>query len=228
MKRNRVYLVRHGENQANLTKELSCRVVDYPLTPKGILQAQQTAEYFTQQEVWAVYASPLKRARQTAEIIAGRLGLQVEVREAFRELDVGHLETMDDREAAWRMHFQVIGDWKNGHPETRFPGGEDYFSAAGRMRRGVERALEGADGQGVLIAGHGGLFITSLTDLCPGVDFAAVSRMEIHNCAVAEIEMRRENGRWEGKLVRWADHSHLYGPAAELVSGLPGERGHDD
>ena len=40
---NRIYLVRHGENRANLTKEFSYRLVDYPLTEKGILQAQQTA-----------------------------------------------------------------------------------------------------------------------------------------------------------------------------------------
>jgi broad specificity phosphatase PhoE len=41
-----LYLVRHGENLANITKEFSYRAVDYPLTPKGILQAEQTAEYF--------------------------------------------------------------------------------------------------------------------------------------------------------------------------------------
>jgi probable phosphoglycerate mutase len=33
---NTIYLVRHGENPANLTKEFSCRHVDYPLTEKGI------------------------------------------------------------------------------------------------------------------------------------------------------------------------------------------------
>ena len=40
----RVFLIRHGENQANLTKEFSYRLVDYPLNAKGILQARQTAE----------------------------------------------------------------------------------------------------------------------------------------------------------------------------------------
>ena len=40
---NHLYLVRHGENVANLTKEFSCCKVDYSLTAKGVLQAQQTA-----------------------------------------------------------------------------------------------------------------------------------------------------------------------------------------
>lgn len=39
---NIIYLVRHGENKANLTKEFSYKKVDYPLTPKGVIQAQQT------------------------------------------------------------------------------------------------------------------------------------------------------------------------------------------
>ncbi len=42
----KIYLVRHGENVANLTKEFSHRKVDHSLTPKGRLQAKQTAAYF--------------------------------------------------------------------------------------------------------------------------------------------------------------------------------------
>lgn len=225
MNSNKIYLVRHGENRANLTKELSCRVVDYPLTPKGELQAAQTAEYFRRQEVHAVYASPLKRARQTAEIIAHRLGLRVGVMEAFRELDVGQLEVMDDRQESWRIHDEVIRDWLDGHPESQFPGGEDYFSASGRMRKGIETIMQSRSRQGILVVGHGGLFITSLTDLCPGVDFAAVIQQQIHNCSIGEIDMKLENGIWLGELVRWADHRHLYGEAADVVSGLPGGDG---
>ncbi len=81
---NTIYLIRHGENKANLTREFSCKKVDYPLTPKGIIQAQQTAEYFRDKHIDEIYASPLKRARETAEIIAEALGLKVVVMEQFR------------------------------------------------------------------------------------------------------------------------------------------------
>ena len=59
---NTLYLVRHGENRANLTKQFSYKTVDYPLTPKGVLQAQQTAEFFQDKQIDEIYASPLKRA----------------------------------------------------------------------------------------------------------------------------------------------------------------------
>ena len=61
---NTIYLVRHGENRANLTKEFSYKVVDYSLTPKGALQAQQTAQFFQDKQIHEVYTSPLKRAPQ--------------------------------------------------------------------------------------------------------------------------------------------------------------------
>ena len=87
---NRLYLVRHGENMANLTKEFSYRHVDYSLTPKGVLQAQQTAAYFTDKHIHEIYTSPLKRAVETADIIpqlvAGIVGKGGEImRVALRE-----------------------------------------------------------------------------------------------------------------------------------------------
>ena len=90
-KKLQLYLVRHGENPANVTKRFSFRAVDEGLTGKGILQAQQTADFFRSlahsREGWLgqmVVASPLKRAIETATIIANELELGVSVKEAFR------------------------------------------------------------------------------------------------------------------------------------------------
>ena len=49
-----LYLVRHAENQANLTKEFSHRLVDDALRPKGRLQAEQTAAFFADRQVAAI------------------------------------------------------------------------------------------------------------------------------------------------------------------------------
>src|SRR5437588_12038201 len=89
---NKVYLVRHGENPANLTREFSHRRVDYSLTPRGIEQARQTAEFFRKGRVDELYSSPLKRALETAQIIAGAVDRPITVVEEFRELNVGRLE----------------------------------------------------------------------------------------------------------------------------------------
>ena len=121
---NTIYLVRHGENKANLTKEFSYRLVDYPLTDKGVLQAQQTAEYFQDKAIHEVYASPLKRAVQTAEIIGAALKVEPKVIEPFREINVGALERIPPSAQTWRIHNGIIQNWRQGNYELAFPGGK--------------------------------------------------------------------------------------------------------
>src|SRR6476620_4584791 len=106
----RLYLVRHGENLANITKEFSYRAVDYPLTPKGVLQAEQTAEYFVNRDVDAIYTSPLLRARQTAEILARRIVVPVHLREELREISVGSLEGASTPEN-WALYHRISAAW---------------------------------------------------------------------------------------------------------------------
>jgi broad specificity phosphatase PhoE len=219
----RVYLLRHAENLANLTKEFSCRKVDYPLTAKGVLQAQQTAQYFLDKQIEAIYASPLRRAQQTAEIIAAQLHFPVTVMENFREVDVGDLENGPPSAEKWEYHNALIMDWMNGHPERRFPGGEDYFDLWGRMRDGLQTILRQWDKGNLLIVGHGGIFSFTLLEYCP-VDRHWLFRQDNPNCSISEILLEEDNGKLQGQLVSWADASHLSGEAARLVSPLPDEK----
>ncbi len=218
---NRLYLVRHGENPANITKEFSSRYVDYSLTPKGILQAQQTAEYFVDKRIDAVYASPLKRARETAEIIGARLGLPVAVMDNFREVDVGELESRPPTRENWAAHNAIVECWMRGQPEAEFPGGDHYVRLWSRMRAGVERIAAGGDGRNLVVVAHGGIFTFTLKDLCHNVDVDWLFGQQNHNCSITEILVDHRDGRLEGELVDWASCAHLHGAAALLVPGIP-------
>jgi broad specificity phosphatase PhoE len=218
---NRIYLVRHGENRANLTKEFSFRLVDYPLTEKGRLQAAQTASFFRDKQIHAVYSSPLKRASETAQDIAAALNLPVTILEQFREVNVGLLEQQPPTTEAWEEHNQVIGAWFTGDPERRFPGGENYYELLARMQAGLAQVLDGLQDHNLVIVGHGGIFTFTLPHFCPQVTPEDLRYVENHNCSITEILMHNENGRLQGELIRYAYHQHLSGEAAELVSGLP-------
>jgi broad specificity phosphatase PhoE len=219
----RVYLVRHGENKANITKEFSSRKVDYPLTPKGRLQAEQTAAVFKKQNIHAIFSSPLKRAVETAVIIAKELNLEVTVLENFRELDVGDLEDMPPTTETWQIHYDVIKDWLSGKLDSSFPNGENYFQAFQRMIDGLEQVVDQMEGKNVLISGHGGIFFTVMGELCPHVNILELIQKINHNCSITEIMIAWENGKLVGELVSWADVSHLHGDAADLVLGFPEE-----
>lgn len=75
----RVYMVRHGETDWNLDGRVQGRE-DIPINNNGIKQAIDTAGAFHDKNIELIITSPLIRARKTAEIIADKLGGQVEVK----------------------------------------------------------------------------------------------------------------------------------------------------
>ncbi|HUX39096.1 MAG TPA: histidine phosphatase family protein [Rectinemataceae bacterium] len=218
---NSVFLVRHGENRANITKELSHRHVDYPLTEKGRLQAEQTARHFAALKVDEVYSSPLKRALETAEAIAGGRGDRVRVLEEFREVNVGSLELAPDLDGSWRLYKEIVLGWLAGARERSFPDGENMVDLVERFRRGIAKVLAGKTDRNIVIVGHGGIFTFCVPEICDVGDRRRFFATESSNCAIGELGISMEDGEIRGKLRRWADVGHLHGEAADFVSAMP-------
>jgi len=218
---NRIYFVRHGENMANLTKEMSYKKVDYPLTDKGFLQSQQTADYLAALPVQAVYSSPLKRAAQTASMIAARTGLTIQIEEDLREVNVGRLEGQPVTARLWEEHNAVIYAWIAGQPQISFPDGENQYQLARRFSKVLQRILmEGSDRQ-VVVVGHGGLFTFGLPMACPGPMSDRIYDIPNHNCSISTLDLSWEGDHFEGHLHNWAYVGHLSGAAADFVHGYP-------
>src|SRR5581483_4897817 len=127
---------------ANLRSEFSYKLVDYSLTPKGQLQALQTAEYFRDKQIHEIYSSPLKRTRETAAIIAQTLDLPVTILEEFREVNVGALERQPPTIENWELHDRIVAEWFFGRHEVSFPEGENYLTLLQRMRSGLCQVLQ--------------------------------------------------------------------------------------
>lgn len=208
---NRLYLTRHGENQANLTNEFSYKRVDYPLTQKGMLQALQTAIFFRNKRIDAIFSSPLKRAIQTGTIIGQTLNLGITVIENFREVNVGELEVFPSLKDAWKLHNQIFEDWLSGRPEARFPGGEDYFSLIKRVQSGVMQIVANHKGKHFVIVGHAGIFTATIKDLCRNVDIEAIRRQEKQNCSITTVDAFLDPYNiLRAELKNWASTTHLY------------------
>ena len=206
---------------ANITKEFSHKLIDYPLTPKGSLQARQTADYFKNKNIHGIFASPLKRAIETAEIIAHVLDLGITVVENFREINVGTLEGQAVSEENWETYLSIIYGWYDGNHGARFPGGEDYSELLDRMKKGFKQVIKNNTGKNIIIVGHGGIFVATIKDICQNADINELRQLENHNCSISTMNIGLDNGQVTGELLTWASASHLHGKAAELVSGLP-------
>lgn len=207
---NTIYYVRHGENPANLTREFSYKKIDYPLNAQGVEQAQQTAAYFQDKPIAAIYSSPLKRALQTAQIIAQPLQLPVLVREQFRELNVGLLEDQPPTAETWAIHDRIFADWFSGKTDACFPGGEDHTALLQRMREGLQEALSDRTDQRIIVVGHGGILTACLCYLCNNIDLREVIGVHIPNCAITSFEVaEQQKGQLRGRLIALATCHHL-------------------
>lgn len=208
---NTLYLVRHGENPANLKREFSYKILDYSLTEKGVRQAEQTAAYFANggPRVDAIFSSPLKRALETAQIIGAQTGHDVTVIEEFREINCGDFDGAPPTEEMWAEHDRILEAWRNGDHAVRFPGGEDYHRLLARVRVGLAQVVAGRDGQQIVIVAHGGIVQASLKDVCRDLDGSVIQAAPNRNCAITELELHTDRADSWGTLKRWASCEHL-------------------
>lgn len=216
---NTLYLVRHGENPANISKEFSYKLVDYSLNEQGKRQARQTAEFFKTKPLDAIYSSPLRRAYETASIIAEPQNLPVIVLEEFREVNVGDLEMIaspsETLHKNWALHDNIIREWIKGNHTATFPGGEDFLTLLARSRRGLLATTRGRTDQHILIASHGGILAAIIRAICVNVQQASI---HMGNCAITEIELTTGEEEMSGLLRCLADVTHLSGEAAQQVT----------
>ncbi|WP_435744714.1 histidine phosphatase family protein [Microbacterium sp. PMB16] len=148
-----ITLVRHGQTDWNLARRIQGST-DIPLNDKGRADAHRAADHLTASTHHAVYASPLLRARETAEIIAGKLGLELtglvpDVRE--REFGEGEGMLVDD-------YIEKYGDW---HAEV--PGAESLHQVGTRAIAALDaiaresRRRSAPRAESVLVVAHGGV-----------------------------------------------------------------------
>lgn len=177
----KLYFVRHGESEANLIREISNRGWKHPLTEKGRQQAQTLAAALEGVGAVKIYTSPLMRAVQTAQVLAERLHLDYEITPALREYDCGVIEGRSDPEA-WELHRRVREDWLlRGLYDERIAEGESFNDIRERFLPFIEGLLAGADDGSLILVGHGGLYVTMLPLILPGVTSEWVNRQPFPN-----------------------------------------------
>jgi broad specificity phosphatase PhoE len=125
-----IYLVRHGETQANRDGIFRGRG-EVPLSADGLRQAQELRAYFSAREVQRVFSSPLRRAAQTAA--ACFPGRTVEPQELVNNLDLGRWAGRSKKEIA-AEEPQLWRRWLTEPERMSFPNGESLTAVKARVR----------------------------------------------------------------------------------------------
>jgi broad specificity phosphatase PhoE len=167
-----IFLARHGESDWNAARRWQGHA-DRPLTAAGRVQAEALAERMARIELDAVYSSDLRRARETAEMVARRRGIAVRALPDLREVDVGSWSGLTRAEAEERFP-EAFRRWLAGGPG--WEDGESYQEMSARIERAVHGiAADHPDGR-VLVVSHGGP-IRAVHALALGLDVHAYRRM---------------------------------------------------
>jgi probable phosphoglycerate mutase len=147
-----LYMVRHGQTDASRENRFSGSS-DPPLTAVGEAMAEAFARAYASLKWDAIYTSPMRRTRQTADALVRLTGVQATVEDGLKEIEYGEWEGLrqEDVKQRWPEAFEY---WAADVASRGTPGGETAFHVAARAMRVVE-AIRSRHRQGnVLIVSH--------------------------------------------------------------------------
>ena len=157
-----LYCVRHGESVYNAEGRIQGRL-NVPLSELGRRQSAAAAAALARLSADALYASPLRRAMETAEIIADALGLPIQTESRLMEIDCGVFQDRRPCELA-ELYPQALARWKSEDLDFVIPGGESRRQVIARGRAAL-LAIAAAGGQAAIIVSHGRLLTCTLKDI---------------------------------------------------------------
>jgi len=200
-------LIRHGETAWNAEKRLQGHL-DIPLNEEGLRQAAALGAALADEGLDAIVSSDLQRALQTAQAVADRAGLPVQVDRGLRERCFGAFEGLLYGEIGER-YPEAHAAWKARDRHARYPAGvhvaetlDEFFR---RVVGTIERLVQGRGWRKVALVTHGGVLDCIYRAASDRIDFAAPRDFDILNASINRV-------RWTPQgmqILQWADVAHL-------------------
>ena len=147
----KLILARHGQTAWNVEKVFRGRA-GVALDDVGIRQAELLGRYLSNCELAAIYASPVKRALDTANIVARYQKVAVRISEGLTDLDFGKWQSLPEREVK-RLYPAILDEWYNHPHKVRMPGGESLDDVTKRTAELIDKVLSRHNGN-VLLVSH--------------------------------------------------------------------------
>jgi len=171
----RIYLCRHAEPDETARGRFCSR--DAGLSETGRARASALGATLAEARLAALYSSPLRRARETAELIAAKVRLEVVEAEDLAEVDFGELEGLTYEEAEVRFPA-FYGVWSASPVDASFPRGECHADVRARAVREVARICEAHEHEAVAIVTHAGPIRALLGDTRLTLDYGSATLVE--------------------------------------------------
>lgn len=185
----KLFLIRHGETEDAETKKYKGSI-NVPLSNNGIKQIEMLSEFLIKNTTLnVIYTSPLRRAQNSAEIIAQKYHLQIIVIEQLREIYFGAWEGMNFEEV--RVKFpEEFEAWANDPVKQGPVNGETIVQLRDRVMEAVNQILSINRNQNVAIVAHGAVNRVIIAEIL-GLPLNNIFRIEQDFGALNIIEFHR-------------------------------------
>jgi broad specificity phosphatase PhoE len=199
----RIILIRPGETDWNRQGRWQGWAAA-PLNAHGRMQVQRLCNFVRNIGMSTLFSSDLRRAEQTAQILADRLGFAPILDERLRERNIGNWQglTMTEMQAWYPDQYQQLLADRIGFT---VPGGESLKEVKTRVLAAFDDIIKQDKGETVGIISHTTAINLLLSEIIPGYKIGDTT---IDNTAVTTIQ-REDSGDW--KLIRVNDTLHLEG-----------------
>lgn len=194
----KVFLCRHGRTEHNKNGIVQGHK-DVELSEEGEHQARKLAEALKENSIGYIYSSPLLRAQETAEIIANKLGRNVETMEALKEVDQGVYEGKDSRKMMEDMWNAEAEDHKWAPEE-----GESMEETRERAISCLKELKKDHKEEKIVIVAHGGFNKTMILGAL-GHSSKNFNRIRQENCCINKISVNKDL-KWVVESVNYTDH----------------------
>ena len=171
-----ILLTRHGQTEWNVLKKVQGKV-DIELNATGIKQAEETALKLKNTAIDIIISSPLKRARQTAEIINKEKNLPIIIDDRISERDFGEFEGKNRNE----FSFEDFWSYKKAENYEKAEKIQDFFE---RIYSFLDDIKEKYKDKRILIVAHGGVSIPFRCYFEGIPDIENLTGLGLKNCEV--------------------------------------------
>jgi alpha-ribazole phosphatase len=181
-----IYLVRHGESEANVSKRFS-GITDVELTETGALQAAKAGRKLKGEKIHKIFSSPLKRAKNTAEIIADEISFNkkdIIIDNCLTEVNFGIFENLKWEEIV-ELYADEIENWIEFKHKYKFPKGEGYDDIIKRVSCFMDNVPDNS-----LISTHYGV-IQGILLYLKIADDDTLWNYEISNCDIFVLKNKK-------------------------------------
>lgn len=218
----RLYVIRHGETDHNVARRIQGPLLDDPVNALGRQQAAALQRHFEEEcraglRLDAVYASPMKRAWETAEAVARGCGIAAPVPEpGIIEFSWGIYLGRHENDVMHAMQ-EAHTHWKAGRVDFALPEGESPASAWERARAALWPIFERHARGGVALVAHGRINKIILSALVHQ-DLRRMEEFPQGNTSVTLLERDDDaplDAAWRVRYVNRKDH------LAALPTGVP-------